>query len=77
MLNVDTFLKTAVYKISVSRHFVKPGWRRGVSLASHTQRPRFCCVKSFLCCSDVWKGHDDDLFDLYLSRDSEVCRVSS
>ena len=20
-------------------------------------------VKSFLCCSEVWKGHDDDLFD--------------
>ena len=25
----------------------------------------------------MWKGHEDDLFELYLSRDSKVCRVSS
>ena len=33
-------------------------------------------MKSFLCCSEVRKGdYGYDLFDLYLSRDSEVCRV--
>ena len=34
-------------------------------------------VKSYLCFSVVRKGHNDDLFDLYLSRDLEVCRGSS
>ena len=37
----------------------------------------FChFVKSFNCCSDVWKGDNDDLFDQYLSGDFTVRRVS-
>ena len=51
----------------------------GVSPISHHIHdfPAILSSHFSVCCSELLKGHNDDLFDLYLARDSEVCRVTS